>query len=510
MRDSNDALAICVLATRRRDVELACSQLDHAGIAAQDATSFDRLLERLATPVGALLVTDDAVPTGGWSRLAAVLGKQPAWSDVPLIVCCREQETELDHVLASGSSSVTVISPPAPPATVISAAKMALRARRRQYELRDLLARYEDADRHKDEFLAMLGHELRTPIAAIQLALQVRSMRDQSDTRQIQVIERQVKALTRIVDDLLDISRVTLGKIRIDVRDIDICEIARRCVQTHDDESRKSNVELVLELPGEPLVVRGDHGRVEQILSNLLANAIKYTPSGGRVLLLGEADGATHARLVVRDTGIGIAADVLPTVFELFSQARHGLDRSRGGIGLGLSLVRRLVEMQGGAVEAASDGVGKGSTFTVKLPLATTATPPDGNAIARTAGSGGLRVLVVEDNDDSRQMLAELLAMQGQHVVTASDGLTGVRLALETPPDVMLVDIGLPGLDGYQIARQIRDSGSKAYLIAMTGYGQPADRERAFAAGFDHFLVKPIDFEEVERAFELCVRRGAS
>jgi two-component system, sensor histidine kinase len=496
MNGNDPRLTVYVLASLPRDAVLTCEHLHQAGIRAECTSSFDELLRLIGNDIGAVLITEDAVPQHRWAELAGVLSKQPAWADIPVLVCAHQRQSSVDRLLHAGS--VTVIETPVAVNTLISAARSALRARKRQYEMRDLLTRLEDTDRRKDEFLAMLGHELRNPLAAIQLAVQLKQMRAPNEERdlQMQVIERQLRTLGRIVDDLLDVSRITLGKIRLDIRDIDLCEVARRCVQALTPEARASSLDLTITTPDEPAFVRGDLIRIEQIVSNLVTNAIKYTPAGGTVRVEVTDGGAPS--LIVGDNGIGIEQAILPKVFDLFSQAQQGLDRSRGGLGLGLALVKHLVELHDGTVEVASDGAGQGSKFTVHLPPSTLArTPPVSRAKLSSAMRDKLHILVVEDNDDARAMLRDLLESRGQEVDTAGDGVTGLQLALDKHPDVMLIDIGLPKLDGYQVASEIRRCIAKRpLLIAMTGYGH--ERERALAAGFDIFMVKPIDVVELE------------
>ena len=501
-------LTIFVLAVLPRDAELTCGHLREIGIDAQDVGTFDALLATLSEPIGALLVTDEAVPPGGWSKIATALERQPAWSDVPIIVCCRKRRSGIDHVLASSAGNITVVETPVRVSTVLSAAKTALRARRRQYEVRDLLARLEETDRRKDEFLAMLGHELRNPLSAMNLALQLKHMQMPSirDDRQMQILERQMRTLSRIVDDLLDVSRVTLGKIRLELGDVDVCELARRCMQALAADAESSGLAVRIDTPSCPTFVRGDVVRLEQILANLVTNAIKYTPRGGRIEVAVQT-AESKVRLIVRDTGIGIDPDTLPRVFELFAQAKQGLERSRGGLGLGLALVKRLVELHGGEISATSEGLGKGSTFVVTLPPhhVERASRPDVPAVTLTEQ---LRILVVEDNEDARVMMRHLLESHGQIVEEANDGMSGLTAALSGPPDVMIVDLGLPKIDGYQLARQIRIAlTDPPYLIAVTGYGQPQDRERAIAAGFDAFLVKPIEYAELEKVLANTERR---
>jgi PAS domain S-box-containing protein len=345
-------------------------------------------------------------------------------------------------------------------------------------------AEAESANRTKDEFLAMLGHELRNPLGAISSAAHVLSRTasgSSATARASDIIGRQVQHLARIVDDLLDVSRVVAGKVVLRLQPVDLGDIARHVISVHTT----------------PTWISADPTRLEQVLTNLLANAVKYTPAGGEITVTVRRQG-DQAILTVRDTGVGIRPELLPRVFDLFVQGDRSLERSAGGLGIGLTLVRQLVELHGGTVEAASAGPGRGSTFTVRLPIL--AAPPESRDAARPAVPGpARRVLVVEDNDDAREMLRNLLHLFGHEVHEACDGAAGIELARRLRPDAALIDIGLPGIDGYEVARRIRGDVPAARLVALTGYGQPEDRERALAAGFDVHLVKPVDPEQLER-----------
>ena len=350
----------------------------------------------------------------------------------------------------------------------------------------------EAANRGKDEFLAMLSHELRNPLGAIASAIQVLDRVDDAAVaaRARVVIARQSQHLSRLVEDLLDVSRATTGKITVRRDVVDLGAVAERTVAEVAARHPRRAGEIAL--TARAVHVLGDAVRLEQIITNLVENALKFTPSGGRVTVtVDEVDGA--ATLVVDDDGAGIATDLLPRVFDLFVQGDHSLDRAEGGLGIGLTLVRRIVELHSGSVTAASDGVGRGSRFTVRLPV--TAAAPPTPAFRPSAGTGTRRILVIEDNDDAREMLTQLVRGLGHEAHEASDGVSGVEAALRLLPDVTLVDIGLPGVDGYEVAQRIRKNprGQPLRLVAVTGYGQREDRERALAAGYDEHVVKPVD-----------------
>ena len=358
-------------------------------------------------------------------------------------------------------------------------------------------AEAETANRTKDEFLAMLGHELRNPLGAIGSAAHVLSRTaggNSATTRASEIIGRQVQHLARIVDDLLDVSRVVAGKVVLRLQPVDLAEVARRVATLHGGPAGARHV---ISVHTTPTWVSADPTRMEQILTNLLANAVKYTPPGGEITVSVRRDG-DHAVLTVLDTGVGIRPELLPRVFDLFVQSDRSLERSGGGLGIGLSLVRQLVELHGGTVDAASAGPGRGSTFTVRLPVLAAPAGADDDARPAVAGPPR-RVLVIEDNDDAREMLRNLLRLFGHEVHEACDGAMGLEEARRLRPDAALIDIGLPGMDGYEVARRIRADLPGARLVALTGYGQPEDRERALAAGFDVHLVKPVDPDQLQR-----------
>jgi signal transduction histidine kinase/CheY-like chemotaxis protein len=385
-------------------------------------------------------------------------------------------------------------------ANILAAAMERTRA---EAERADLLGREraarteaEAASRAKDEFLAMLGHELRNPLAAIASASQVLEEvagagADGSQRRLTGIVARQARHLSRMVDDLLDVSRVSSGKIALSRESVDLRDVAERAVAAFREAGRITRHEL--SVSAESAVVYGDPTRLEQIVWNLLDNALKYTPPGGRVSLTVTATPRT-ASLGVCDTGVGIAPELLPHIFDLFVQARRSIDRAEGGLGLGLTLVRRLVELHGGTVTASSAGPGQGSAFIVRLPTLVES-PDQASRPSGTSPSSPRRVLVVEDNPDAREALALLLESWGHRVEQAGDGLMGLEVARANPPDVALIDVGLPGIDGYTLAREIRATPQcgAVRLIALTGYSRSSDRERGYEAGFDAYLVKPVD-----------------
>ena len=363
----------------------------------------------------------------------------------------------------------------------------------------------EAANRAKDEFLAMLGHELRNPLGAISSAVGILQRTKTDDARSVRardVMTRQLAHLTRVVDDLLDVGRVISGKIVLERRVIDVADILQRHVSTLEETQRLAHHAVTVR--AEPAWVDGDPVRIEQIAGNILANALKYTAAGGRITVSVGRDGA-DAALVVEDTGIGIPEALLPRVFDVFVQGERSIDRAQGGLGIGLTLVRRLVELHGGSVEASSAGAGQGSRFVVRLPAVPA--PLESRPAAGVVRRAARRVLIIEDNADAREMLRDLLDLDGHVVDEAEDGYAGLEIALERPPDIALIDIGLPGVDGYGLARRIRArAGRRIALVALTGYGLPEDQRRAREAGFDAHLVKPVTPERLSEVLEELIR----
>ena len=375
--------------------------------------------------------------------------------------------------------------------------------RKSEQALRESAEALVDLDRRKDEFLAMLGHELRNPLAPISNAVHLLRLQKNEDPLQQQarnIIERQVGQLTHLVDELLEISRINTGRIQLRQERIVVSGIVERAVETSQPLIAQRRHELTVSLPPQPIWLHADAARLEQVVVNLLNNAAKYTDEGGHIWLTVRQEGDA-AVLRVRDTGIGIAPELLPRVFDLFTQAERALDRSQGGLGIGLSLVQRLVELHGGTVEASSV-LGQGSEFVLRVPVMRTSIPPTPSPSIESAQPHGksCRVLVVDDNEDSAESLAMLLEISGHAVWMAHDGPTALEATVNDQPDLVLLDIGLPGLDGFEVAKRIRQQPTlkDIVLVAMTGYGQATDRQRSQEAGFDHHLVKPVDFDELQ------------
>ena len=375
-------------------------------------------------------------------------------------------------------------------------------------ERRRAEASLREGDRRKDEFIAMLAHELRNPLAPIRNA--VKLLRDAGQADPVRawsrdVIERQMDQLTRLVDDLLDVSRITRGKIQLQIEPVDLWAVVAAAVETSRPRIDAKRHRLELRLPSRPVRLAGDSVRLTQVVSNLLNNAAKFQDEGGFISVrAGIEDGDAVIR--VRDEGAGIAPEMIGEVFELFAQAERTMDRAEGGLGIGLSLVKNLVEMHGGRVGVKSAGRGRGSEFTVHLPVLATHDEVEGDEEERPTRpqlGAGMRVLVVDDNRDAADSLTMLLELRGFKAFVCHDGHAALALALELQPDVVVLDLGLPGVDGFEVCRRLREAGlTKTCIVAVTGFGQDEDRRRSHAAGFDAHMVKPVDPDDLVKRIE--------
>lgn len=367
-----------------------------------------------------------------------------------------------------------------------------------------------DADQRKDEFLATLAHELRNPLAPIRNSLQILKMpRVEASIaeRSRDMMERQVHHLVRLVDDLLDVSRVMRGKIELRREQVELSTVIARAVETVQPLLDTQGHELIVRIQNESLLINADPIRLTQVIGNLLTNAAKYTETNGCIWLTADRD-VDMAVLKVRDNGIGIAHQMLPRIFELFVQVDHASTKAQGGLGIGLTLVKNLVEVHNGTIEAFSEGLGKGSEFVVRLPISRASIPPVADfqpeSSEETMGPAGHRLLVVDDNDDAGTSLALLLRLLGHEIRLAHSGVAALELMKTYVPDVVFLDIGMPGMDGYEVARRIRQQPElkKVVLVALTGWGQHEDRRRTAEAGFNHHLVKPAELDAVEKILE--------
>lgn len=510
LSDPEQGLRVLVLAPYGRDARLTATLLQEAGMHCLPCADLAEVCACTEEGCGAWLLSEETLDNKSLALAQERLAAQPSWSDVPVILITRAGEISSahDHRLAAMKAigNVTLLERPFRPSTLISTVAMALRSRLRQYQVRDLLAQtardaeaLRDASRRKDEFLAMLAHELRNPLSSISHAVTLQCDSNALDADRdwaARVIARQTAQLSRLVDDLLDVSRITQGKINLLMETVDAAHILASACQTVSGLLAERAHSLRTQFPPSGLWLNADAARIEQIVVNLLTNAAKYTPDHGRIWVSGKLEADTVV-IAVRDSGVGIPAERIADMFEMFTQGDRKPGRAEGGLGIGLPVVRSLCELHGGSVSAESAGVGKGSTFTVRLPAAA---PPQAAAPVRREhleSTSGARILVVDDNVDSALGLARLLRRRGYTVDVAHDGPSALECAQASPPAVVLLDIGLPGMDGYEVARRMRAGAvcRGTLLVALTGYGQEEDRAHAHAAGFDHHCVKPIDFQ---------------
>ena len=490
---------VLVLAPTGRDAELTVRVLAGAGMQAVQCRSMQQLNAEFQRGASAALLTEEALTADSVAELLSSLHSQPAWSDLPVLLFTSgaRSDARLEPWLRE-IGNVTLIDRPVRVASLLSQLRGAKRARARQYEARDLLERLRSSDQAKDHFLATLSHELRTPLTAIlgwvQLLLRGRLTGD-TQLNAFQTIERNARAQAQLVEDLLDVSRVVAGTLRLEVRPFELCSVVALAVDSVRPVAQQKGVALWtngLELAA-PIL--GDAARVQQIVSNVLNNAIRFTPAGGRVEIA-VSPVANHHRITVRDDGDGIDPSFLPFVFDRFRQEDGGTTRRQGGLGLGLAIVRHLVELHGGAVSVTSDGPGKGATVVVDLPHPQAQVPEesgDQSSDANEIPLGGVRVLVLEDQPDTRELITFTLQYFGARVVAVSSVLEALGELERSPSDLIVSDIAMPGENGYSFLRKLRATGNRTPALALTALASAGDREEALRVGFDAHLAKPID-----------------
>ena len=454
-----------------------------------------------------LVVSDIMMPNVSGVEMIAEMRKLPELQSTPILLLSAKADDELRVKLLDEGAHDFIVKPFSEPELVARVNNL-VEARRSQEHMNDLRQSAESANRAKDEFLAMLGHELRNPLSPILTALELMKLRkDPGSARERTVIERQVTHLTRLVDDLLDVSRIARGKVELKNTIVEMAEVVAKAIEMASPLLEQRAHTLKVDVARRGLRVEGDATRLSQVVSNLLTNAAKYTPPGGRISVRATKIDS-EVVLSVRDTGIGVSAEVLPKIFDLFVQDRQALDRSQGGLGIGLTIVRSLIERHGGSVSAHSDGAGKGSEFVVRLPAAagqdTAVAPivPEASLTAASSAEKATRILVVDDNEDGAEMLAVALTGKGYDTRVAHDAPSALRIAADFSPQIAFLDIGLPVMDGYELAALLREIPglSDVRLIAVTGYGQESDRLRTREAGFHGHLVKPVDIDAIEAA----------
>ena len=450
-----------------------------------------------------LVLLDVRLPDMDGRELAASIKADPALASIVVLQTSAFHVEAKHRIAALQAGADGYLIEPTEPEELVANIRALLRMRRAERERQVALEALQEADRRKDEFLAMLAHELRNPLAPIRNAVEILRLSGERAVRERarELIGRQVVHLARLVDDLLDVSRITQRKIVLRRSAVNLSTVLDSAVELAAPLLAERGQDFKVSKPQADVWLHADGVRLSQVVGNLLHNAAKFTPHGG-IVTLEVARDAAFLRIVVADNGEGIAEGFLPTVFELFSQGDRSLERAGGGLGIGLSLVKGLVELHGGTVAAQSAGTGKGSRFTIELPLAKLEIVVPAPRVAEAIGGNSVRrVLVVEDNIDSADAMAILLRELGHEVAVVNDGRAAVDLARAFRPDIILLDIGLPGIDGFELARHFRDFAETraAKVIAVTGYGQAADRARTKASGFDLHLVKPVDPVQLTR-----------
>jgi signal transduction histidine kinase/CheY-like chemotaxis protein len=534
-----DELRVLVLPPTHADGLAIAKVLASVGIASAIYHGTDALREALKASAGCVILSEEAV-LSNTPELLASLASQPMWSDMPVIVLSRSgrESSALDGIV-SQLGSVSVVERPMRMSTLLSLVRSSLRARERQYQVRDFLqererlldsersarSEAERAGRTKDEFLATLSHELRTPLnAVLGWARVLRNNAALTDevANGLTVIERNARSQAQIIGDLLDMSRIISGKVRLEARPVELAAVIESTVETVRPTAEARGVQLLVEKDADPCQVHADPDRLQQVLWNLLSNALKFTPKDGKIRLKLSRTGAM-ATVEVTDNGEGIAADVLPHIFDRFHQADASTSRRHGGLGLGLSIVRQLTELHGGTVAARSDGPGRGATFRLQLPILGSIKRSFGRQDAQVpppvpvtvvddlpqVNLQGLRVLVVDDEPDARALIQRLLQDCQASVLTAGSADEALRVLAAEVPDVMVSDVGMPGTDGYTLLRHIRsldDAAATVPAIALTAYVRTEDRAKAIDAGFQFHLSKPVEPAELLATVERLAR----
>jgi signal transduction histidine kinase len=509
--EAANSLRVLVAAPTRRDADVTCALLERSGVNCHPCPGLRDMATEMLAGVGAVMLTDVAIIDPDMGMILAILERQPGWSDVPVILLTPDRQYHPAAVrVIDRLTNVTVLDRPVSTRSMTSAVLAALRARHRQYEIRDQLEAQRlseqalrDADKRKDEFLATLAHELRNPLAPIRTGLEVLSMlppgAEQAPGLR-EMMQRQLRMLVKLIDDLLDVSRIATGKVAIQRERVDMRDVVDAAVEGSQPAISGGRHHLSIRRPAHPVSVKGDPVRLAQVVGNLIHNAAKYTPQGGHITVE-VASGPGEAVVRVTDDGVGIPEPMLEHVFDLFAQVDRTLDRSQGGLGIGLSLVRRLVELHGGTVSAESRGLGLGSTFTIRLPLG------ESKPAERTASASyddgqtrGVRVLVVDDNVDAADALATALRLEGHQARVAYSCELALQAAAEFKPEAVVCDVGLPKMDGHEVARRLRCDPHQAgtVLVAVTGWGTEEDKRRTRDAGFDFHLTKPVGLEHVQ------------
>jgi signal transduction histidine kinase/CheY-like chemotaxis protein len=521
---------VLVYAPIGRDGELSAQVLERAGLWTTTCVTLEDLCTALEAGAATAVVTEEALSTQALDRLAAVLSGQPKWSDLPVVLCSTGGNVGRVNALRTraldGLGNVMVIERPMQTRTLLAAVHAGLRARRRQLALRDVFVELErsrseaeEANRTKDEFLAMVSHELRTPLNAIlgwSRMMTAGRLGEAQRERAIATIERNAVAQAKLIDELLDVSRIISRTLRLSLRALDWRSVVEATAHSMAPAAEAKGLALSVVVDPEPLPIMGDSDRLGQIVSNLVGNAIKFTPAGGRIMITLRNGNAGSAKLSVRDDGIGIREEFKAYVFDRFRQADGSRTRTHGGLGLGLAIVRHLVELHGGNVTVESEGVGKGTELTVTIPLLAEGAlavggsdrPPQ-SALSTLAG---IRVVVVDDEQDARDLVAAVLEQAGAVVTSVGSAEEAMHAINERPPSLLVSDIGMPGEDGYALIARVRalpaESGGRVPAVAVTAFTRDDDRARALRAGYTAHVAKPIDPAELVTLVSNVTTRG--
>ena len=514
-----------------RDAALACKILAEEGIATSACRDMDELCREVLAGVGAIVLTEEALGAPDLTCLLRTLEQQELWSDLPVILFAGSKESARFFLKTVGPQlNLTILERPINIAILSSVLSSALRARRRQYQMRDLLLKLESANRAKDEFLATVSHELRTPLNAMlgwTGMLRSGKLDTSTSAHALEVFERNARSQAQLIDDLLDVSRIISGKLRLDVQPVDLAQVVEAAVDVVRPAATAKGIRLqvVLDPLAGPIV--GDPGRLQQVVWNLLSNAVKFTPKDGRVQVHLQRVNS-QAEIVISDSGQGISPEFLPHVFDRFRQADGTRTRRHGGLGLGLAIVRHLVELHGGTVAAASGGKDEGATFTVRLPISIVqgvgrGLQSDYAARQVVSSSGvsfdgvpaleGFRLLAVEDDPDARELIVTILRQCQAEVKGVASVAEAMAALSEWHPDVLVSDIEMPDEDGYSLIRRVRAeegvSGVRVCAIALTAQARLEDRMRALAAGYDAHIAKPVHPAELMTVVESLTRRNS-
>jgi signal transduction histidine kinase/CheY-like chemotaxis protein len=495
----NSETRILIYAPTGQDAPLAARMLAMAAIDSHVCATLAVLAQELERGAGAVLTVEEALAPGGYQLLQDCVARQPEWSDLPIILLTYTgADSPMVRRAVANLGNLSLMERPVRTLTLITALHATLRARNKQYQTRE-------AARRKDEFLASLGHELRNPLAPIRtsVSLLTHLYPDAAPVARIRdMVERQVRLLTRLVDDLLDVARITSGKITLQPQVATLGAVMGHVNELCQQAADAKRIHIAWQLPPAEIMLQVDYARVVQIFANILSNAVKFTPQGGHILVRASAD---HGQLLVtiRDDGIGLDADTIPRIFRMFEQSHTVNGQFSSGLGIGLSLSRQFAEMHGGSVDARSDGAGQGSEFVIRLPVVADAGARQAVPLAQEDNTDGgrMQVLVVDDNHDAADSLAALLELDGFDVRTVYDGVAAIAAVETRAPDMIIMDLGMPGMDGYETARAIRRTAGadRILLLALTGWGQSDARRRTMEAGFDHHLVKPVELEQIIR-----------